>query len=540
MAIIWPHRLPNWVVSDPRREAEKRVYEKLSKLLNDDWHVYYSRPWMGLSLTGSEIDGEADFILAHPDKGILFIEVKGGRISYSPEKSQWQTKDRNGILHNIKDPILQARGCKHEMLNKLKKIQSWPQSYVRLRHGVVFPDSDLLNENILSLGGYEKEYFCFMREFESSFEHWIEHRLRNHSAGGFSKDIPPGQEGIRCLNQIIADPITLKVPLRRMIDGELERMELLLTGAQYALVPYILTCEKILIEGGAGTGKTILALEAAVREAANNIKVLFTCRSLPLSRSIKFSLSDIENIDVIPLENVLAFDSKLSVTDEISQFNWDVIYIDEAQDVTWETWELLDRLVCKNNTKLRIFMDSNQAVYRPKEDVATRLGLSVFPLRLNLRNTKKIAKITEQLYQGPLIDCNGPDGEVPYLWHGEFKAALNDTVTRVVNLIRSEHINPNMLAILVPTAEVRESVISLLTKMHVPAVDALRSNNSEVVVESVARYKGLEREIVFLIADKALAKNKELSYVAVSRARSRLFVYGDIKDSSLEKALLAN
>ncbi len=70
MALMWPRELPNHVKADPRRDAERRVYEKLSKYLNDQWHVYYSRPWWGINSRGGEIDGEADFIIANEEKGI--------------------------------------------------------------------------------------------------------------------------------------------------------------------------------------------------------------------------------------------------------------------------------------------------------------------------------------------------------------------------------------------------------------------------------------------------------------------------------------
>ena len=181
MALMWPRELPELIKNDPRRAAERRVYEKLSKELDETWSVYYSRPWWGINLKGGEIDGEADFIVAHKDKGILFLEVKGGGVSFLPDTGKWQTKDRNGITHNIKDPALQAISCKHQFLNKLKKVEGWPTSYIRFRHGVIFPDSKLLATGLVTLGGHEIELFCFADEFDHHFKEWIFSRLKQRS-----------------------------------------------------------------------------------------------------------------------------------------------------------------------------------------------------------------------------------------------------------------------------------------------------------------------------------------------------------------------
>lgn len=79
MAVLWPRKLPRSVLDDPRRRAEVRVYNRLAEVLNDTFHVFYSSPWLGTDRLGNEKDGECDFLVAHPDHGILAIEVKGGR-----------------------------------------------------------------------------------------------------------------------------------------------------------------------------------------------------------------------------------------------------------------------------------------------------------------------------------------------------------------------------------------------------------------------------------------------------------------------------
>jgi hypothetical protein len=40
MANCIPVAIPNWVLQDERRSAEIKVFEKSSKELSDDWHVW--------------------------------------------------------------------------------------------------------------------------------------------------------------------------------------------------------------------------------------------------------------------------------------------------------------------------------------------------------------------------------------------------------------------------------------------------------------------------------------------------------------------
>lgn len=140
MARMWPRELPDEILSNPLRSSEVRVYMALASSLDDSYVVFYSRPWLGLTWDGREIDGECDFVVAHPNRGMLAIEVKGGGIEYNPEEERWFSVDRYGCRHNIKNPVAQARTSKHELLRKLREDTAWRGRYIRARHGVILPD----------------------------------------------------------------------------------------------------------------------------------------------------------------------------------------------------------------------------------------------------------------------------------------------------------------------------------------------------------------------------------------------------------------
>jgi DNA helicase IV len=341
-----------------------------------------------------------------------------------------------------------------------------------------------------------------------------------------------------CLNTLIAEPAQLKVPLRREIDGDITQMEQLLTGMQLALMSILLSKKRVLVEGGAGTGKTILAMESAIRESQEGRKVLFCCKSPPLAKLVKDRLRIFTGIEVKNLEELLAMiNLNADINQLISTAGWNAIYIDEAQDIDWESWDIFEEISQSNNISLKVFFDSNQSVYRIHDDLATRLRATSIPLSINLRNTKRIAKVTEGLYKGPLIHCAGPEGVNPITFECNFDESIERTIELIHVLMKQESITPQMISILVPSGAIREDILGILMKRRIPACDSIRSTGHEVIVESVARFKGLESEIVILLTDRILAKNQELSYVGVSRARSRLYVFGALNKTNLGKSL---
>src|SRR5688572_5266477 len=125
MALMWPRRVPQEILQNPLRAAECRTFEALNAALDASWSVYYSRPWLGLSNTGEEVEGEADFVVAHPQHGFLTIEVKGGEIRYEPAAEKWTSTDRNRITHKIKNPVAQAKTCKYRILEQLERSPHW-------------------------------------------------------------------------------------------------------------------------------------------------------------------------------------------------------------------------------------------------------------------------------------------------------------------------------------------------------------------------------------------------------------------------------
>ncbi|RMD63387.1 NERD domain-containing protein, partial [Candidatus Parcubacteria bacterium] len=69
--------IPNQPHPDTRSQAELRLFEAWKRQLPDDYVVFHSVWWQIRDTQSGARDGETDFLLAHPDFGILIVEVKG-------------------------------------------------------------------------------------------------------------------------------------------------------------------------------------------------------------------------------------------------------------------------------------------------------------------------------------------------------------------------------------------------------------------------------------------------------------------------------
>ena len=531
MAKMWPQNIPSWVSQDRRRSAEIKVFNKLEKVLDDKWTVFYSRPWYGINQSGGEIEGEADFILAHPDHGILFLEVKGGQISYEPDRSQWFSIDRDNIKHKIKDPVDQAKKCRFQFAKKLESQKKWPQHFVNYKYGVVLTDTSEPVSDILTIGGHDKSLFCHAAEFQNKFERWILNRLAKH--GRESEQVGPGIVGVDVINSLIAQPVTLNLTLAAKIHDEIESMDALFTGAQLQVIHNIQSQRRIVVSGGAGTGKTVLAIEIANYYGSISKRVLLLTCSPTLAKSLEKKLSENTNIVIDTVENFFA--SKLSQT------QWDVLIIDEGQDVEWAKWQQIEERCEPLSGKLIVFMDSNQSIYRIPADLSTLLGAESYNLSINLRNTKKIAKSTESLYTGPLILAPGPEGESCVTIHSaSFEMAIREAIKIVKELTNVEAVKLNEITVLCGNRESREKIMYEFSKERILAVKAGQSRAEVLCIETVPLFKGLESTIVVAICDAEWAKSQEMAYVSVSRARSRLYLIGNVSGTLIEKALKAS
>ena len=223
--------------------SERRTLEAF-RMLGDRWTVFHSTAWQSIR-SGREADGEADFILLHPLRGLLVLEVKGGRLEIT--EGDWWSVDRDDQRHRIKDPFRQAVDSKYSLLRYLRE-RGVDTNQVPICHGVVFPDVlveerigwSAPNDIVIDSAGLRNPSVTVARVFE----HWSQTTMI--SAVVESE-----------LIQLLRPTLTLRLPLRERLESERRRL-VRMTNRQLAAFRQLRRNRRALVLGGAGTGKPSL------------------------------------------------------------------------------------------------------------------------------------------------------------------------------------------------------------------------------------------------------------------------------------------
>ena len=551
MAVMWPRTLPPDVTGNTLRSTECDVYRRMEAVLADSYVVFYSRPWLGLKPDGEEIDGECDFVIAHANFGILTLEVKGGAVAYDPRTDRWTSRDRWQVTHNIKNPVQQARTAKHVLLSKLNASPHWKARRIRARHGVVLPHSSATNEDLGA--DMPQHIFCYAETFEGRFRDWIFERF-----GAVLPDVGSttmlGVDGLKALENILAKPFQLRTPLGILLSKDDEAIQVL-TQAQFHILRSIESVPRAAIFGAAGTGKTVLALEEAKRCAEQNARTLFLCYNRGLVNDVRRRLTDGPQIAAKTFHELcttLTRNAGLAPPDDVPETQlfeeiwpellmqafehlegqrYDAIIVDEGQDFLPLWWTAIEAGLNPDGPRLlRIFYDDNQRVYASANDLPDEVVLVPIRLTRNLRNTRRIHELVQQHYTGHEIEACGPEGvEVRWLrinTQDELRKRITNCVAR---LHSRERVSTDRMAVLVSSESAIEGIVPSKRLGEFRTMCCDEQLKGRIIVDTIRRFKGLEREVVVIAATPEIVANSELPYVALSRARTHLVIAGTEK-----------
>jgi hypothetical protein len=114
-----------------RPMSEQIVFNAIKKYTSKDWKVFHSFDYLTRGIKGQRWDGEIDFILYHPDHGMLVLEVKGGAISFW--NREWFQSG-----HPMR-PFEQAKRNKFAVMKLFQDKLGRTLVNLKLAHAVCFP-----------------------------------------------------------------------------------------------------------------------------------------------------------------------------------------------------------------------------------------------------------------------------------------------------------------------------------------------------------------------------------------------------------------
>jgi hypothetical protein len=551
MARMYPPQL------DPTDEhiptSEHKVYTALRDQLDETFVVFHSAAWLGRGQRGELSDGEADFVIAHPQLGILILEVKGGRIQYDGTEvaqRQWATLDRYDTRHWLKrSPFEQALRSKYALKQKLEELPTWDGRKFTLGHAVIFPDvsADLpilpagIDSSILIDG---RAMAALSSRITQAYHHW----RGSHPLQAL------GNTGIQLIISLLAPTFTLKSPLAARIGNDQAHV-LTLTKQQFRILTTLQRKRQALITGCAGSGKTALAVEKSQRLAREGMKVLLLCFNSRLADQLKIQLQSIAGITVGTFHQIcIAFaqDAQINIhrppgmeddeyfnhflpeqlllaSEHPSNRHFDALIVDEAQDFQSHWWDILSEWLVPQPI-IYIFYDDNQRLFTqaptfPVNDDALFLDV-------NCRNTQTIHGIAQHFYSGQdadVITAQGPVGEAIEVHLYDNPIHERDILAKVLVQLSSEQgVLPQQIAIL---TRYRPQQLDLSEKTIGGFVLREQTRGAQqILCCTIQSFKGLERAVVIVaglgdISDQAeLTQLESLLYVACSRATSHLIV----------------
>lgn len=555
--------IPNTISPDIKSNAEKNIFEWFKTAPNtENWIILHS---LGISTHRRVLHGETDFLVLAPDLGVFALEVKGGRVQRKLGKWQYINKFGN-YNEKTRGPFDQAwegiYSIRDSIIRKLDRNHSYLKNLI-YGIGVMFPDIDYE-----SVGVDEQQWQVFDindgKNVRGFIERISEGAVNNLMRLGFTiyDDMYPSEEDIKYLADLLRGDFDIDVPLRikqRYAEAEL----LSLTNEQAICIEQLSENPRSLIRGTAGTGKTLLAIEAAKKSISQGEKVAFFCFNRYLGDWLKdyFSTFPIDEQpmfigtfhsymtrlliskgieiedpeDLSDLNHYYKYELPKLVIEKCSNFDisYDRIIVDEAQDLV--TDEYLDVL----NISLRgglsrgnwiMFGDfSMQSIYSENkseidylEMLQKRAFFALFKLTKNCRNTKKICIDIENIVGIPENAAFGDNNNEPYVNHITYTNSQDqeNKLITVINELLSADINPSDIVILSPKKR-KDSIVNNLSGINIKnySVNAL----GHIRFSTLHSFKGLESSTIIL-TDIDSYKDMKLIYVGLSRARFNLYV----------------
>ncbi|MFD5428326.1 NERD domain-containing protein [Streptomyces sp. NPDC127084] len=510
--------IPSEISSSTRSQAERSVFVAL-KAIPDDQSVALHT--VHLPKHHKKRVGEIDFVLIMPDI-LLFIEVKGGGVHH--RDGQWYYGPPGREEGPKESPFAQASGGMHEFERELGDLigdlrnHGVPSGYlvittdVDIQRTTEFEPQQYLGATAYNGGRGLAQGIERATRFWLARNRWARTPVSASLRKKMLEAVRPDFDLVPNLQSRLTH---LDVVFERLTSEQIDRLDESESNA------------RLIWTGGAGTGKTFLAAEAARRKSVTG-SVLFTCASTTLAAHMDRILTG-DSITLLPFDRL----------DEVRGRTFDHLIVDEAQDLmTFECLDTLEKVVSGGLAKGHwLFMlDQNNQVLVPDSfdpeawDYLLTLGFVSGPLKRNCRNTVQIVKQVHHYTGADLGVASAGEGEaVRYADAQDVReeAAVLDVY---VNELVREGVSLRDITLLSVAGdwEASSARLSQRASKIEKFSDVVGTDRTKhrLTWSSVADFKGHENHVVCVIdlEPEQLEGRLDALYVALTRARAQLWV----------------
>jgi superfamily I DNA and RNA helicase len=554
---------------------EEEVYNFLKKKFADDKqvHVYHS---LVINFPGVD-HREIDFLVIGPF-GLVILEIKNMNLrvngkfleKYSVNENKWiKIINEDKKYNNPIEQILTASDQLESFLKFNNKTKAPIESKTVQKFLVV------LHPNVKSLQSPEsKIIFLHEKNYQKSLSEILE-----------KIDTKFTTAKINLICDILDKNCNYINSLNRRSKTH-EQKIIALTKEQFKVLNE-LNDERILLEGVAGAGKTLIAMEAAKLADKNKFKTLLICHSSNLNAYLKDVLKEYKNITVSTMQGFLTNLEKIAVSqkifpktfhksnnstekydfvknqkpkkilgiiDKIKNLDtFDYIIVDEAQDLLTENeMKILSKVLNGEFQKGKwlICYDGDQALMGPIES-----GLKYLQgfkpkyknLKSNIRTPKEIfltaLKLAGLEKSNSKLDDYTTLEMIPYNSLEVGRKIINEFIFKAIK----RGFKPEDITILSPQIKKNTEVIGNLMRLGderksfpLKLMNEGKIEKNIISFSEILRFKGMENKCIILTGIEDF-KNEEIFnsiYVALTRStHMALILYPKNAEKGLQERL---
>ncbi|MEU8179737.1 NERD domain-containing protein [Micromonospora sp. NPDC049047] len=543
------------LIREDSAPGERLVFQRLaSDPVTENWVVLHSQD---LAEHVRQVQGEADFVVIVPGRGVAVIEVKSHRRVARRSDGQWLL---GSMPPTTRGPFQQADEAKHSIKAYLRRkgvdLRSTPlvsgvwfthtRARAELPSAIEWHTWQVLDRDDLQAGAGQ----AVLQLLEGGRQHLFDRvPAMAAAASGPSGDV------VESLVAALRPRFELgagSADLRRERDAQLSAF----LEEQYQALDAMEDNPRVLFTGPAGSGKTFLALEAARREAASGAAGWLLCFNRTLGTYLSQRSSAAPRLDTGAFHAaLLRLTGQQPPTDAGADF-WqvqlvdaaierlldgdltrDYLVVDEAQDLCTPAYlDVLDLMVEGGLAGGRCLMFGDferQSLYGlldGRQELGTRIpGLPTFTLTANCRNLPRIGSAVEVLTgmePGYKRFRRPDDGMQPrYYWYSDPQEQRH-LLVQAVRELRDEGFRLDEIAIL-STRRVRSAAAQCQDPWLRPLLTQTEATMpGRVRYSTVHAFKGLEAPAVIVtdLDRPATPAFEALLYVGLTRPTDRLSV----------------
>jgi len=558
MAQMVPPDPPPW---RPGWLAEKHLFEALRAGLPEQFHVFHDYAYLGGE---APREGAIDFLVVHRELGMLAIECKGEGVRLRGDGS-WTRILGGGREEPLDEsPFRQAQRHIKELVAELrpKLAALFPDlggtfPFVH-GHAVAFPLADGRD-----LGALPAEASPRILLLAPDLERLGERipGILAYWAGGRAP-APPLDE--RRFTQFRRNVLLPRWRLAPSFGArlDLDRQALVrLSEEQAEVLRSLVAGPRLCVRGGAGSGKTLLALEVARAEALAGRRVLLTCFNIALARWLAETVAAwgplATRVRAATFHD-LCQEAAAALGDEPAPppagdraaarryweqelperllgalsagraDRWDAVVVDEGQDFHRDWFDLLEGSLRDPATgTMVVFHDPGQDIF------GTGCRLPPFPvatLGVNFRTTRSIAAFLRPYAdRGAEPFSRSPEGEPPVVHRqpGGAGAAAAAVARLVGELVHERRVAPGRITVIAPHTKENSCLRGVADLAGVPLSTDPLERAGAILCTTIHKFKGLESDVVVLVdvREGDLFCGRAFLYTAASRARVLLHIF---------------